>query len=750
MITPGFQWVTIARRLGRAVHLSLLVGSLGCMVDPEAVRQGEPFGSTALIANTTANQAGRLTSTGAGAVRIFNQYDLIGRNPVVQRVADNVSYVFRASYGYPRTALGLCAGNSCNSPGPLGTVTTASAFPDGEVVSFGYDASGLPQTVSTQRCADAAPHTDASCTTLAAAEPVVVSQIRNSHSRITQLVLGNGTEQDTCFNDGTICAGAAQPNTDARLNRIRTIVQTTGAALQDYTYTFQANGLLAKVTDAVCTALGGSYGYDSLGRLTSMTPAAGGVALNYAYDDAGNLTSKEGSVQTYGGAGRGPHALAAAGGLAYSYDANGNLASRSDGLTFSWNAENMPVASSGGAASVVTRKSFLGASLWKKVQGLNTTLYLPGMRIENGLARKYFGPFAERDTDGTLKFHHQNQLDSVVLVTDSTARVIYRADHLPYGGDQTLSSCPAFTQTFTPRYQYTSQEKEGDGTGFYDYGARLYNPATGRWLSPDQSSNDGYNRYAYVRDNPLRYTDPTGRQSKDTQPSALVVGVDGQMVTVPGISQDQANWIQVNSDIGTLHYFGNTPGNLLNLLLNAIASGPTPTVVVLREYVPPLFPAQNEVQARSEAVTSLLMILVTPAIAELSTAVVVDMTSTSLARSVIIGEDMVTRVVPYSQAAGASNITEWMGSKGFAPEEWSPMLQNLFTSNMYRDALEDASFSIIDIGRSPSRIAAGVPMSIWYETEVQLLGNVPGYQPPPLPEFLFEVSGPPPTLAPPE
>ena len=45
--------------------------------------------------------------------------------------------------------------------------------------------------------------------------------------------------------------------------------------------------------------------------------------------------------------------------------------------------------------------------------------------------------------------------------------------------------------------------------------ARVYDPGTGRFLSPDpvvQSLHDGqaHNRYAYARNNPLRYVDPSG------------------------------------------------------------------------------------------------------------------------------------------------------------------------------------------------------------------------------------------------
>src|SRR2546422_6860372 len=148
---------------------------------------------------------------------------------------------------------------------------------------------------------------------------------------------------------------------------------------------------------------------------------------------------------------------------------------------------------------------FLGESLWKKVEPNVITYYLPSMRVENGLFRKFFGGLAERSPDGTLKFYHGDHLGSASLVTDLAGTVIRRQAYMPYGEDRAVSG--SFTDA---RYQFNFKEKES--TGFYDYGARLYNPVTGRWLSPDSLIADGLNRYAYVQNNPLRYTDPTGHQ----------------------------------------------------------------------------------------------------------------------------------------------------------------------------------------------------------------------------------------------
>ena len=63
--------------------------------------------------------------------------------------------------------------------------------------------------------------------------------------------------------------------------------------------------------------------------------------------------------------------------------------------------------------------------------------------------------------------------------------------------------------------QYTGQESDLAETGLYYYGARYYDPAIGRFITADSIVQDpgdpqSFNRYSYVRNNPLRYVDPTG------------------------------------------------------------------------------------------------------------------------------------------------------------------------------------------------------------------------------------------------
>jgi RHS repeat-associated protein len=121
-------------------------------------------------------------------------------------------------------------------------------------------------------------------------------------------------------------------------------------------------------------------------------------------------------------------------------------------------------------------------------------------------------PF-ERDTDGDgladnvdpdplrgRTFQHADALGSTVLVTGESAAVVQRVVYRPFGASvATVAGSPATT----PRFGFTGQRFE-KGTGIYDYNARFYDPALGRFLQPDSIIPDPFdsqslNRYGYVR-----------------------------------------------------------------------------------------------------------------------------------------------------------------------------------------------------------------------------------------------------------
>jgi RHS repeat-associated protein len=69
------------------------------------------------------------------------------------------------------------------------------------------------------------------------------------------------------------------------------------------------------------------------------------------------------------------------------------------------------------------------------------------------------------------------------------------------------------------------------GTGFHDYGARMYWPQIGRFISADSYQGDignpaSLNRYSYVLNNPYRYTDPSGHETQVIIVHSTVLGMD--------------------------------------------------------------------------------------------------------------------------------------------------------------------------------------------------------------------------------
>jgi len=81
-----------------------------------------------------------------------------------------------------------------------------------------------------------------------------------------------------------------------------------------------------------------------------------------------------------------------------------------------------------------------------------------------------------------------------------------------------------------PSSQYNGRVYD-PGTGFHDYGARLYWPEIGRFISADSvmgspGSPMTLNRYSYVLNNPYKYVDPTGRETQVVIVHSRVLGTD--------------------------------------------------------------------------------------------------------------------------------------------------------------------------------------------------------------------------------
>jgi RHS repeat-associated protein len=107
---------------------------------------------------------------------------------------------------------------------------------------------------------------------------------------------------------------------------------------------------------------------------------------------------------------------------------------------------------------------------------------------------------------------HGNHLNSTTLTTDQSGKLVAEARYLPYDGLRWESGA-AVTD-----FGFTGQRAER-GFGLLDYNARYYSPMLGRFVSadslvPNPGAPQALNRYAYARNNPLGYTDPSGHQGE--------------------------------------------------------------------------------------------------------------------------------------------------------------------------------------------------------------------------------------------
>ncbi len=113
-----------------------------------------------------------------------------------------------------------------------------------------------------------------------------------------------------------------------------------------------------------------------------------------------------------------------------------------------------------------------------------------------------------------------DHLGSTRVVTDETAAITARHDFLPFGEELTTSNRTAalgYGAYDNVMHKYTGKERDAE-SGLDFFGARYFSGAQGRFTSPDQPIIDqfpqdpqSWNMYSYGRNNPLKYTDPTGQ-----------------------------------------------------------------------------------------------------------------------------------------------------------------------------------------------------------------------------------------------
>ncbi len=245
-----------------------------------------------------------------------------------------------------------------------------------------------------------------------------------------------------------------------------------------------------------------TYGYDLFGNLlaiggqggrntptNSTTNRLNGAGM--AYDAAGNLTANNGAVHEYDPFHLMWHFQSGAEDWRYVYTADDERI---------WSFKT------GGVSRWTLRD--LGNQVLREYKNDGGTWSVTEDFIHRGTQ------LLAADTTTGVSHFHLDHLGTPRLITDQTGKKIAYHVYWPYGEELTSTSQDV------ERMKFTGHERDLNGAGGagddLDYmHARFCSPVVGRFLGVDPlganlSNAQSWNRFAYVRGNPLRFIDPTG------------------------------------------------------------------------------------------------------------------------------------------------------------------------------------------------------------------------------------------------